>query len=209
MGMNLILKKIHLDKKEFVTADYIKKHCKRLEYNYDNTIRNLLAKGYLIRIFKGIFYVKTFDEVKMGNIKYSHHELVAKGLELKGVENWYFGLYSALMINNMTHEFFSIDHVVNDKIFRSKPMNINGYKFRFIKLKKELFGFGIEEEHIRYSDKEKTILDMIYIWKYNGKDDERIVLDISEYAENLSKNKIEEYLGHYPKSVGNVVERIF
>ena len=84
--MNLILKKIHLDKKEFVTADYIKKHCKRLEYNYDNTIRNLLAKGYLIRIFKGIFYVKTFDEVKMGNIKYSHHELVAKGLELKVTE---------------------------------------------------------------------------------------------------------------------------
>jgi len=208
MGMNLILKKMHVDNMEFVTADYIKKHCKRLDHDYDNTVRNLLAKGYLLRIFKGIFYVKTFDEIKMGTLKYSHRELVAKGLELKGVENWYFGLYSALMINNMTHEFFSIDYVLNDTIFRNKPMNINGYKFKFIKVKPELFGFGIEDNQIRYSDNEKTILDLIYIWKYNGKDDERIVLDLSEYAEDLSKKKIMKYSGHYPKSVRFVMERI-
>lgn len=43
-------------------------------------IRYFIAQGYLTRIFRGIFYVKTLDELKLGRSKYSYLELAAKGL---------------------------------------------------------------------------------------------------------------------------------
>src|SRR4030043_563174 len=121
---NLLLKKLAIDGKEFITSEELKRYCKSMGLNYEITIRHLVSRGYLIRIFKGIFYVKSLDEVKLGKSKYSHLELVAKGLELKGVKNWYFGLYTALKLNNMTHEHFAIDYVINDKLFRAKPIGI-------------------------------------------------------------------------------------
>ncbi len=96
-------------------------------------------------------------------------ELVARGITLKGVKDWYFGLHSALKINNMTHEEFGIDEVISSEIFRAKPIKIVGHKFRFNKVSKKLLGFGvIENGALRYSDREKTILDFIYFWRYNG-----------------------------------------
>ena len=87
MGMNPLLKKLYLDKKEFVTSDVLRKYCKRLDLDYDGTIKNLMFSGYLIRIFKGIFYVKDLEEIKLGRTKYPYLELISKGLELKGVES--------------------------------------------------------------------------------------------------------------------------
>ena len=144
----------------------------------------------------------------MGNMKYSHLELVSKGMELKGIVNWYFGLYTALKLNNITHEHFTVDYVVNDTIFRSKPINIVGYKFRIIKLKNSLFDFGINMNKHRYSDLEKTILDLIYIWRYGSIPEEKIVIDIEDYIENISKNKIKKYYVHYPSTVKKILEKI-
>jgi len=208
MTMNPILKKLHLENKDFVKADEIKRYCQDFDCDYYNTIRNLTARKYLLRIFKGIFYVKSFDEVKMGNIKFSHLELVLKGMELKGIVNWYFGLYTALKLNNVTHEHFTVDYVVNDTIFRSKTINIAGYKFKIIKLKKSLFNFGINMNKYRYSDLEKTILDQIYLWKYSSIPKEKIVIDIEDYIENISKSKIKKYSIHYPSTVTKIIEEI-
>lgn len=135
-------------------------------------------------------------------------ELVSKGLELKGVRNWYFGLHTALELNNMTHERFAIDSVINDKIFRAKPVSIAGHKFRFVKLSNKLLDFGVVKDGIRYSDAEKTILDFIYIWRYNGIPEEKIVLDVAEWAENISKAKIRKYAKKYPKTVSEIVEEV-
>jgi len=98
--------------------------------------------------------------------------------------------------------------VVNDKIFRAKPIEITGYKFRFLKLKPELFGFGIAEDTLRYSDPEKTILDFIYIWRYNGIPEERIIMDLSEYASRLSKKKLRIYTENYSKAVREIAEKV-
>src|SRR4030066_1604042 len=124
--LSLLIKKLRMDEKEFVTSVELKHYCKLMGLSYEAAIRYFIHRGYLTRIFKGIFYVKHLDEVKMGKTKYNHLELVAKGLELKGVTNWYFGLYTALKLNNMPHENFSVDYVVNDKLLRSKPINIAG-----------------------------------------------------------------------------------
>ncbi len=204
----LLIKKLRLGGEEFVTSETIKKYCKPLKLDHKSAIKYLLKEGYLLRIFRGIFYIRTFDEIKLGRSKYSHLELITKGMELKGVKNWYFGLYTALKLNNLTHEHFAIDYMINDKIFRAKPIEIAGYKFRVLKLKPELFGFGIIKDTLRYSDPEKTILDFIYVWRYNGIPEEKIIMDISDYARGLSKKKMRVYAENYSKAVKEVAGKV-
>jgi len=209
MRINPLLKKIYLEKKDFVTSEELKKYCNMLEVDYDNAVRNLLSRGYLLRIFKGIFYVYGLDEIKLGGMKYSCLELVAEGLRLKNIKNWYFGLYTALKLNNMTHEEFAVEHVINDALFRAKPMEIAGHKFKFYRIKPILIKPGIiKKGKIRYSDPEKTIVDFIYLWGYNGIPEERIVMDISEYAKDISKSKIRNYAKFYPKTVNKILEML-
>lgn len=208
MKTSLLLKKLRIDQKDLVTSAELKQYCKQLKLNYESTIDHFVTRGHLVRIFRGIFYVKSLDEIKLGKTKYSHLELVAKGLELKGVENWYFGLYTALKLNNMTHEHFAIDYVVNDRILRAKPMKIAGYKFRFIKFKSSLFNFGIKKNAITYSDTEKTISDFIYMWRYNGVPREKIVADVGEWAKGVSKPKIAKYAENYPKTIQEIVRQV-
>ena len=80
---SLLLKKLRMDKKEFVTSDELKGYCKSMGLSYAKTIKYFVYRGYLTRIFKGIFYVKPLDEVKLGKSRYSHLELVAKGLRIE------------------------------------------------------------------------------------------------------------------------------
>ncbi len=208
MTIKLLIKKLHFEGKEFLTSENIAEHCKPLKMKPRNAIRYLLKRRYLLRIFRGVFYLRTFDEIKLGKNKYNHLELVSGGLELKGVKNWYFGLYTALKLNNITHEHFTIEYVLNDNIFRAKPINIDGYKFKFLKLKPDLFGFGVIENTFKYSDTEKTILDFIHVWRYNGIPEERIMMDLSEYTVNISKKKLLEYAENYSKSVKETARKL-
>lgn len=209
MKTTLLLKKFYIDGKEFIKSDEIKKYCDSINLTYENVIRYFISRRYLLRIFKGIFYVKNLEELKFGIKKYSHLELVSKGLDLKGVNNWYFGLYTALKLNKETHEYFSIDYIISENLYRNKPINIDSYKFKFIKLKPDLLNFGIIENGFRYSDLEKTILDFIYIWIYNSITRKKILIDVSEYKNNLSENRIRNYVKNYPNSVKEIVENIF
>ena len=208
INSNFLLKKLKVDEKEFITSVELKRYCKSMGLNYEITIRHLVSRGYLIRIFKGIFYIKSLDEAKLGKSKYSNLELIAKGLELKGVKNWYFGLYTALKFNNMTHESFSVDCVINDKLLRTRPINIAGCKYRFIKLAPKLLTFGIIEDKLKYSDVEKTILDFIYTWRYNGVPAEKIILDVSEWAKDISGEKTKKYAVNYPKTVQVIADMV-
>ena len=209
MKSNILLKKLYLDKVEFITSKMLKDYCKKFKMDYENTVRYFIRMGYLIRIFKGIFYLRDMEELKLGRTKYSYRDLIAKGLELKNVKNWYFGLYSALKMNNMTHESFVIDHILNDKLSRPNPMEIMGYNVKFYRVSSKLLKFGIlKRRNIRYSDPEKTILDFMYIWRYNGVSKKRIIMDIGDYAENVSKGKLRKYVKHYPRTVKETLEGV-
>jgi len=209
MKSSILLKKLYLEKNEFITSEMFKRYCKEFEMDYENTIRYFIRMGYLIRIFKGIFYLRGIEEIKLGKTKYSYRDIIAKGLELKDVKNWYFGLYSALKMNNMTHESFLIDHILNDTLFRPNPMEIMDYKVEFHRISSKLINFGIlKKRNINYSDPEKTILDFIYIWRYNGIPKTRIKMDIEGYTVNVSKEKLRKYVKHYPKTVEETLEEI-
>ena len=207
MKSSILLKKLYLEKIEFITSEELEKYCKEFEMEYTDTVRYFIRRGYLVRIFKKIFYLRSIEEIKLGRTKYSYRDLIAKGLELKGVKNWYFGLYSALKMNNMTHESFIIDHILNDKLFRPNPISILDYKIEFHKVSPKLLTFGIiKKRNINYSDPEKTILDFMYILRYNSVSKKRIIIDIKDYAENASLEKLRKYVKHYPKTVKETLE---
>lgn len=208
MKTNVLLRKLHLEGKEFATAEEIKEYCRPLKIDPRYAINYFLSRKYMTRILRGVFYVRSPEEIKLGRSKYSHLELVSRGLEARGVKNWYFALYTALKLNNMTHEHFSVDYVISDSIFRAKPIGIAGHKFRFLRLKPSLTTFGIEGEGLKRSDPEKTILDMIYVSRYNGVPEDKIAMDVSEYSKALSGKKISGYANMYPKSVRKIAERV-
>ena len=174
------------------------------KYKFDkDTLRKvMLNKGYLITIFRGVYYLKDYEEKKLNSLKYSPYELLALGLEKKNVK-WYFGLNTALKFLGLTHEVFPINIVINDKFNRIKPMKIAGSSFFFIKLKPSLF-FDIDKVNtgnnisLYYSNIEKTLLDMLYLKKdvnlKENKFNKSLFLKESNKYNRIVKKKIKEML---------------
>ncbi|PIW35121.1 MAG: hypothetical protein COW26_05245, partial [Nitrosopumilales archaeon CG15_BIG_FIL_POST_REV_8_21_14_020_33_23] len=61
---------------------------------------------------------------------------------------------------------------------------------------------------LRYSDPEKTILDFIYLTTQNGMQASRVVMDVSDWCERISKEKIKKYSKNYPKTVAVIAEEV-
>jgi len=66
----------------------------------------------------------------------------------------------------------------------------------------------LASENFKFSDLEKTILDLIYLGVYSGKSKVKILMEISDYTQNLSKSKIRKYGQNYPNSVKEVIGEI-
>ena len=194
MTLKLIVKKLELSDKKFITREELREYCKKLNLDYYVTIRYLTHYKYLIRILRGIFYIKSIEERKLNKININHLEAIKEALKIKGVKNWYFGLSTALKLNNLTHEYFTIDYIINDKLFRAKPFLILGYKIKFIKISHKLISFGIINKNLPYSDAEKTMLDFVYLKEHGN-----VKLIPEEIFEKCSKNKLLKYSKNYDK----------
>ena len=193
---------------KFVDSEVLRRIIDKYDANYYSLIRYLLSRGYLVRIFRGLFYVKSPEEFLLSRISLSPMVLVANALEFLGVENWYFGLYTALYLGNVTHEFYPVIYVMSDKIYRHKVINIAGGKFKFIKIKSSLFFGIIRHNSMRYSDLEKTLLDFIYLWRYRGLNTNEIIAGVIRYWRGVSWRKIFSYAEKYPHSIRRIVMRI-
>ncbi|MCE2499112.1 MAG: hypothetical protein J4F28_09075 [Nitrosopumilaceae archaeon] len=207
---NIIMDKLRMEGREFVTAGELKEYCAALGLDYWRAVHYLTKMRYLLRILRGIFYVMSLEESRIGApSRYNQLELVARGLELKGVENWYFGLHTALKLNNMTHEYYAVDEVISDALFRANPVMIAEGRFRFVKLAPALLGFGIRREGLyKYSDPEKTILDFVYLWLYRSVPAENIMMDVADWAGETSADRIAEYAVYYPETVARIVAEV-
>ena len=201
MTLKLIVEKLAIDNKKFIVVDEIKDYCRKLSLNYLPTIKYLLRNKYLARIFRGIFYVYSIEERKLGKSEMNIFEILKEALKIKGVKNWYFGLKSGLKFNNLTHEYFTIDYIINDKIFRAKPITIMGRRVKFYKLSKKMFSFGIIKKNINYSDSEKTLLDLLYLKHYSKE-------EFEEIAKELSETKLIKYAKNYNKRVINITKEM-
>lgn len=183
----------------------IEKACTKFKANPEKTINFMISYGYFLRILRGLYYVKNLEEFKFKR-SINTNETLSLAMEKLRV-NWYFGLYTSLRLNGLTHEYFDTTFILNDRLFRPKEIKVGGEKVKFIKLKSKLLGFGIiKQNHIKFSDVEKTLLDFIYLSKYRSVSEERIISIISNYSKNANARKIREYVKSYPKTVEMVVK---
>jgi len=209
MSYRILVEKLHRNfNKKYITKEDIKDLIKPLKLDYYSAVKYLLTNNYIVRILRGIFYLKSIEERKLKKIDINYKEAISEALRIKKVKNWYFGLESALKLNNLTHEYIATDTIISDKIFRKNTVKILNHNIRFIKAKKELFLDGKRKEEYPYSDAEKTILDIIYFSKYNGRKDSEIKNKVNDYLEFANKKKILDYSNNYPKSVKKFIMEI-
>ena len=194
MTLRLIVEKIARSNKKFITNNELKEDCRRLSLDYLTTIKYLIRNRHLTRVFRGIFYIYSIEERKIGTSEMTFYEILREALKIKGINNWYFGLETALKFNNLTHEYFTRDSVISDKLFRAKPMLIMGRKVKFYKLVPKMLSFGIIKNEFNYSDPEKTLLDLFYLKHYSKP-------SFEEIAEKLSKARLLRYAKNYGKKI--------
>ncbi len=206
MSVKILIKKLNLMDEKFITSELLREYCKKLNIGYYSAIRYLITHRYVYRILRGIFYKPSFEERKLKKIDIDYMEAIAEALRIKKIKNWYFGLESALKLNNTTHEYFAIDFLINDTLFRANPITILSHKVRFIKIKKELCEFGIKKNEVRFSDMEKTVLDIVYLSRYGNLSDIEIKNKITNLLEHCSKNKLLKYSKKYNKKVHGFME---
>jgi len=199
MKTSVIWKKLLVESRKIVTSEEIQSLANKIGREKERSLYYLQEEGYIVRILRGIFYVKTIEEREKGIIKTSIYDLVALALRVKGVKNWYFGLETALKLNTMTHEYFMIDYVISDTFRTTKIIKIIDSSFKFIKRGSHHFKTGIiKEKMIRYSDPEKTVLDLSYRDYLRTKKENIYISPIIEFKDILDYKLVEEYLDSYP-----------
>jgi predicted transcriptional regulator of viral defense system len=206
MRMSLVWEKFLIENKKIITSENIKELAAQISKDGDSVIDYLQHNGYIVRILRGVFYVKSIEERERKKYDISIYEMVAMAMEKKGVKNWYFGFETALKLNTMTHEYFTLDYVLTDSFRTTKIINILGTRFEFIKRSGQHFKHGIvRKDLIRYSDKEKTVLDLAYKLYLNKKSVSQYMPTFEEYRDVLDMDTIRSHLTDYPLSFRNQV----
>ncbi len=206
MNIKEIWWRLAYDGVQVATSEDIKRLCDLAGHRYTRAVNYLQSKGYIDTVFRGIFYVRTPEEVQLGYINRPINEVIALGLEKKGVKNWYFGLETALKYNHMTHVYFDITFIITDSYRTTKTVVMLGKRLRYLRWKPEMFEFGIVKMGlIRYSDPEKTLLDLAYRSSTNGRDPKVILDDVIEEYTRYEKAIVRRYLKRYPMSIQKVL----
>lgn len=177
----------------------------QIEVNLISLWTYLRKDCYIKRILGDYYYVYSLEERHNGYCQFSAEELIFLVLEKMKVK-WYLGLETALKENKISWQVFNTLVVINNKFSGFKKLGNS--KFKFIKTKEKRFNFGLIENrtnnHVRYSysDLEKTYLDFLYFYSYEGKDLKVIKknLDFEVKEERLAK-----YAKNYSKKIWEVV----
>jgi predicted transcriptional regulator of viral defense system len=166
-------KKIKLIKKQELIK-LIKEHTKTKDI--EDLITRLRKKKYLLPVLKGIYAVvplSSIDKVAL----VSEIEIVDYLLE----QEYYIGLYNAFNRQGFTEQIPNMFFVYNTKYSGDKK--ILQFRIRFFKIKKEKL-FGRTNDKYPYSDKERTIIDVL--------DNPIYISPLSEIMDRIKEAKYDE-----------------
>lgn len=197
----LVWESLARDGREVVTKSELDKLASRLNKNPKNTIDHLVRGNYLTPLFRGTYRVNTPAEVRLGVPERNHLELFAVGAREKGLRHWYFGLHTALRLNGLTHEYLTVETVINDKLYRPKGIEIGGRLFILHKWNTTITRFGITRESgLPVSDREKTVLDLAYHEFWAERRGRKTPGDWCAHLDNVDTERFLDYLERFPPS---------
>jgi len=161
----------------------IKKY--KISKNPEFLIKSLLKKKRLISIKNGIYLIVPLRAInnKIGINEYKINEYILKGVP------YYIGLYNAFNKHHFTTQIPNVLFIFNTKY--SGYRRVMSMRFRYIKIKKDKL-FGITDEKYPYSDKERTIIDVLdYPGYFGGLG--KVIDKIKDY----NKKKLADYAIKY------------
>lgn len=151
-------------------------------------IRNLLLKGRISRLAKGIYTSQKNPEFAVLCFKPA-----------------YLGLQDALSFHDLWEQE-TIPVIITSRKVRMGIRKIMGMNVMVKGINsKYLFGFDYlpqEKSHLPYSDIEKTLIDFVYFKKKLNKD------VLKEISKRINKKKLETYLKSYPKRTKKIIDNL-
>ncbi len=193
--------------REFLTGRAISEMARRIGAKPENALRHLRRERYLLPLFRGFYYVRTAEEVRLGTERHDALELFALAARAKGIGEWYFGLETALRLHGLTHEDRREETVVSRTFYRIRGVPIGSRRFVIHKWGPELFGFGlVRRGSYLISDPEKTLLDLAYLDVWRTRKGRSAALVWTDHLPTVDLGKVRRYLPHYPEEVRRTLE---
>jgi hypothetical protein len=193
--------------REVLTSGDLAEMARRIGARPAHALRHLRREGYLVPLFRGFYYVRTPEEVRLRTERHDPLELFALAARAKGIGEWYFGLTTALRLNGLTHEDRREETVVSRAFYRIHGVPIGSRRFVIHKWAKDLFGFGLERRRTYFvSDPEKTVLDLAYHDFWRAKKRHPATRTWTEHLASVNSRKVRRYLVHYPVDIRRTVE---
>jgi hypothetical protein len=185
--------------REVLTSEALSAMARRIGATPEHALRHLRREGYLLPLFRGYYYVRSPDEMRLRRERHDPLALFALAARAKGIGPWYFGLHTALRLNGLTHEDRREETVVSRHFYRIGGVPIGSRRFVIHKWGPELFGFGLERRGTyRVSDPEKTVLDLAYLDYWASRQGHPEAREWSEHLSSVNGAKVRRYLMHYP-----------
>jgi hypothetical protein len=193
--------------REFLTGRAISEMARRIGAKPENALRHLRREHYLLPLFRGFYYVRTAEEVRLGTERHDALELFALAARAKGIGEWYFGLETALRLHGLTHEDRREETVVSRSFYRIRGVPIGTRRFVVHKWDPALFRFGlVRRGSYRVSDPEKTILDLAYLDHWRERKGHSPTRTWTEHVGSVDARKVRLYLPRYPEELRRIVE---
>jgi predicted transcriptional regulator of viral defense system len=177
-----VITKLSYYGKQVVSNSEIKKYFPE-KYKYTNqVIYNLKKKKILSPIKRGFYSFNNMGSLPIGR-QINNYTM---GNIFFPKKNYYIGYYNMFNYYGLTQQLPQTTFIINTSLSATKI--INGLQYKFIKVKDE-YMYGIEEKEmsggiVKISDKEKTLIDMIYKYNYVGG-----IIPAMEKLEEIIKNK--------------------
>lgn len=148
-----------------VSTKDIEELCSRFGFSPANVRTVLIRKGALVPLFfKGIFYVRTSSELLTKTLPLDSLILATLACNKKFGKEWYFGLQTALKLNELAGVQTSTKtFIITKKQVRSKIHSMGSMEFIFSKIKVSSDNGIIEKNGLRYSDPVRTVLDFLHL----------------------------------------------
>lgn len=194
--------------REVLTSREIFEMALRLGARPDHALRHLRREGYVLPLFRGLYYVRSPEEIRLNTQRHDALGLFALAARAKGIGDWYFGLGTALRLNGLSYERTRVESVVSRSLYRIQGVPVGSRRFVIHKWGSKLFGFGlVRRGRYRVSDPEKTVLDLAYLDFWRTKKGHPALGLWREHARAIDWAKARRYLPHYPEGIRTAVKR--
>lgn len=171
----------------------------RLGKHPRHTIDHLVRMERIIPLLKGTYYVRRPDEVSLGTRRRNHLELFALAATVRPVGTWYFALETALRYHGMTHEHWTHEVVISDRLHRPRGVDVAGTRFLVHKWLHSITNFGVEKKGLlRISDREKTVADLAYRDFWRARKGLAPTHDWRAYIGGVEPVRLNSYITRFP-----------